>query len=103
MADKKYVPFTHSFDDPWAGDSADDARNVSLTFRFAKPNKTQIQRLQDRAAKNPGQASRTLILDIVHPDDKEALEAAMEEYPGIAMSFSTAIIKGVGIAPELGN
>lgn len=100
---KKYVAFTHCFSDPWAGESADDARDVSLTFRFAKPTKMQIQRLQDKAVKNSAQASRNLVIDVVHPDDKQSLLDAMEEYPGIATSFATAIIKGVGISAELGN
>lgn len=101
--ERKYVAFTHSFADPWSGDSAEDAQDVTLTFHFAKPTKLQIQRLQDKAAKNAGQASRNLVLDCVHPDEKQALMDAMEEYPGIATSFATAIIKGVGISAELGN
>lgn len=103
LESRKYVSFSHTFADPWTGETAEDAQDVTLTFRFAKPNKTQIQRLQDKAAKNAGQASRNLILDVVHPDDKQALSDAMEEYPGIATSFATAIIKGVGISAELGN
>ena len=103
LESRKYVSFSHTFADPWSGENAEDAHHVTLTFRFAKPNKTQIQRLQDKAAKNAGQASRNLILDVVHPDDKQALSDAMEEYPGIATSFATAIIKGVGISAELGN
>ncbi len=100
---RKYVSFSHTFSDPWAGESADDAQDVTLTFRFAKPGKTQIQRLQDKAVKNAAQASRNLLLDCIHPDDKQALSDAMEEYPGIVTSFSAAIIKGVGISAELGN
>lgn len=100
---RKFVAFTHSFDDPWAGESADEAQGVSLTFRFAKPSKTQIQRLQDKAAKNPAQAAKNLLLDVIHPDDREAFTAKLEEYPGIATSFASAIIKGVGISAELGN
>lgn len=103
LESRKYVSFSHTFADPWSGENAEDAHDVTLTFRFAKPNKTQIQRLQDKAAKNAGQASRNLILDVVYPDDKQALSDAMEEYPGIATSFATAIIKGVGISAELGN
>ena len=103
LESRKYVSFSQTFADPWSGENAEDAHDVTLTFRFAKPNKTQIQRLQDKAAKNAGQASRNLILDVVHPDDKQALSDAMEEYPGIATSFATAIIKGVGISAELGN
>lgn len=103
LESRKYVSFSHTFADPWTGETAEDAQDVTLTFRFAKPNKTQIQRLQDKAAKNAGQASRNLVLDCVYPDDKQALSDAMEEYPGIATSFATAIIKGVGISAELGN
>ena len=65
---RKYVLFSHTFADMWAGDSADDAPEVTLSYRFAKPTKTQIQRLQDKAARNAGQASRNLVLDCVHPD-----------------------------------
>ena len=101
---RKYVSFSHTFSDPWSGENAtgisEDAQDVTLTFRFAKPTKTQIQRLQDKAAKNAGQASRNLILDCVHPDDKQALTDAMEEYPGIATSFAAAIIKGVAFPPN---
>ena len=103
LESRKYVSFSHTFADPWFGENAEDAQDVTLTFRFAKPNKTQIQRLQDKAAKNAAQASRNLLLDVVHPDDKQALTDAMEDYPGIATSFATAIIKGVGISAELGN
>ena len=70
---RKFVKFSHTFADPWAGESADDAKDVTLTYRFAKPTKTQIQRLQDKAGKNPGQASRNLVLDVVHPEDRQAL------------------------------
>lgn len=100
---RKFVAFTHTFEDPWAGESADEAQGVSLMFRFAKPNKTQIQRLQDKAAKNPAQAAKNLLLDVIHPDDREAFTAKLEEYPGIATSFASAIIKGVGISADLGN
>lgn len=100
---RKYVLFSHTFADMWAGDSADDAPEVTLSYRFAKPTKTQIQRLQDKAARNAGQASRNLVLDCVHPDDKQALTEAMEEYPGLSSTFATANLKGVGISADLGN
>ena len=100
---RKYVLFSHTFADMWAGDSADDAPEVTLSYRFAKPTKTQIQRLQDKAARNAGQASRNLVLDCVHPDDKPALTEAMVEYPGLSSTFATAILKGVGISADLGN
>ena len=86
---RKYVSFSHTFSDPWSGDSAEDAQDVTLSFRFAKPNKTQIQRLQDKAARNAAQASRNLVLDCVHPDDKQALSEAMEEL-GVETGISSS-------------
>ena len=94
---RKFARFEHSWRDPW-----EDA-DVELVFRFAKPTKTQIKRLTDTAARNQTQASRDLLIGTVHPDDKEELLAKLEEYPGIAISFSSAIIKTVGISPDLGN
>jgi len=94
---RKYATFDLSFLDKW------ENNDVELSFRFAKPGKLEIKRLQDTAGKNAAQAARNLLLSTVHPDDKDALTQAMEEYPGIATSFSTAIIKGVGISSDLGN
>ena len=58
------------------------------------------------AKKNVGSALESLsVLADRHrvPSWQQALTDAMEEYPGIATSFATAIIKGVGISAELGN
>lgn len=95
--DRKYAAFPLAFRDPWK-----DA-DVELSFRFAKPNKMEIKRLQDTAGKNASQAARNLLLSTVHPDDKDKLTAAMEEYPGIATTYSTVLIKAVGISSEAGN
>lgn len=94
---RKYAAFPHSFRDPW------EDTDVEMSFRFAKPTKTEIKRLQDTAVKNPTQAARNLLLSTVHPEDKEKLTQAMDDYPGIATSYSTALIKAVGISSDLGN
>ena len=98
---RKYVEFSHSFEDPWGADG--EETEVKCTYRFAKPNKMQIKRLQDTAGKNAANAARNLVLDTVHPDDKDALVRAMEDYPGLATTLSGAILKGVGISNELGK
>lgn len=98
---RKYVEFSHTFEDPWGAE--DGETEVKCSYRFAKPNKMQIKRLQDTAAKNAVNAARNLILDVVHPDDKDRLVQAIEDYSGLAMTLSTAIIKGVGISNELGK
>lgn len=94
---RKFAVFNLSFRDPW-----EDAE-VELSFRFAKPNQPQIKRLQNTAARDSAQASRNLLLATIHPEEKEQLIEAMEEYPGLATSYSTALIKAVGISPDLGN
>lgn len=98
---RKYVEFSHTFEDPW--NAKDGETEVKCSYRFAKPNKMQIKRLQDTAAKNSANAARNLVLDTVHPDDKDALTQAMEDYPGLATTLSSAILKGVGISNELGK
>lgn len=95
---RKYAEFSHSFVDPWA----DDGEETSFTFRFAKPNKAQIKRMQDTAGKSAALASRNLLSEIVHSDEKDALLAAFDEYPGLVTAFASAIIKGIGIA-DLGK
>lgn len=94
---RKYAAFPHSFRDPW------EDVDVEMSYRFAKPTKTEIKRLQDSASKNSTQAARNLLLSTVHPEDKEGLMQAMDDYPGIASSYSTALIKAVGISADLGN
>jgi hypothetical protein len=94
---RKYAAFPHSFRDPW------EDVDVEMNFRFAKPTKTQVKRLTDTASRNPMQASRDLLIGTIHPEEKENLLAKLEEYPGIATSYSTALIKAVGISADLGN
>jgi hypothetical protein len=94
---RKYAAFAHSFHDPWEG------TDEEFSFRFAQPTKTQIKRLTDTGSKNTMQASRDLLLGTIHPDDREKLLATLEEYPGLALSFSTGLIKTVGITADLGN
>lgn len=95
--ERKYATIPLSFNDIW------EDKEVSFEFRFAKPSRLEMKRLQDTAVKNSSQASRNLLVSIVHPDDRESLLAAMDEYPGIATSYSTAVIKAVGLTADLGN
>ena len=94
---RKYATFNHSFRDPW------EDEDVELSFRFAKPTRVQIKRLSDTAGRNSMQASRDLLLATIHPKDKDQLLAMLEDYPGLGTSYSTALIKAVGISADLGN
>jgi hypothetical protein len=94
---REFASFAHSFRDPWK-----DAE-VELNFRFARPTRTQIKRLSDTAGKNTLQASRDLLIGTIHPEEKDELLNKLEEYPGLSISFSSALIKTVGITADLGN
>lgn len=94
---RKYAKIPHSFRDIW------EDRDVELEFRFAKPTKNDIKRLHDIAARNNMQASRNILLSTIHPEDKESLVQVMEDYPGVATSYATALIKAVGMSADLGN
>ena len=93
---KKYARFEHNFVDAWEGTEKE------FSFRFAKPTKTQIKMMQKTAVKDAAQAAQNLLVNIIHPDEKEALLSAADEYPGLITSFAGGIIKAVGIA-DLGN
>lgn len=95
--ERKYALIPLSFHDLW------EDRDIEFKFRFAKPTKLEVKRLQDTAVKNPTQAAINILASTVHPDDKEALQAAMEEYPGISTSYSTALIKAIGLTADAGN
>lgn len=91
-----YAEASHSWADPWTGEE------VSKRYRFARPTKSQIKRLQQTAVKNSEAAGRNLILDTVHPDDKERLAADLEDYPALATTLSGWMVKACGLA-DLGN
>ena len=97
VSTRKFVTISLSFRDIW------EDKDVDLHFRFAKPTKVEIKRLQDTAAKNATQAARNILLSTIHLEDKDALLAAMDDYPGIITSYSTALIKAVGLTADAGN
>lgn len=98
MAEKKYIELNHTFNDTW-----EDNRETTLTFRFSKPTKADITRFQATAAKNSTNAMRELLLSIVHEEDKQKFMDALEEYPGILITFTNPILSGVGVSADLGK
>lgn len=96
--EKKYVELTHSFTDMWA-----DNQETTLTFRFSKPNRADITRFQTTAQKNNTNAMRELLLSIIHEEDKQKFLDALEEYPGIVISFINPILSSIGVSADLGK
>lgn len=93
---RKFVPFDHSWTDPWTGEE------VSVSYRLARPTPAQIKRMQATASKNATSAARNLILDVIHADDREVFMRESESYPGLVTTMGGALIKAVGLA-DLGN
>ena len=94
---RKYAPFDLTFTDKW------EDREVELSLRFAKPTKNGNQAPAGRGREKSHPGGPQPAAGTIHPDDKERLTEALEEYPGIATTFSTALIRAVGIAADLGN
>lgn len=98
--EKKYVELSHSFTDMWAETPENE---TVLSFRFCKPAKADIARFQASGAKNGTLASRELLLSLVHEEDKERFLEALEEYPGILITFANPILSSAGVSAELGK
>lgn len=54
--ERKYAEFKHSFTDSW------ENTEVQLSYRFAKPTKLEVKRMQDTVTKDSTQAARNLLL-----------------------------------------
>ena len=93
---EKYVELKHSFLDRFKDE------DVELAFRFKRPSVPQSNRVQKTALKNAGAAFKNLILETVHPDDKQGLQAALDDYPGLASTFGGALMGSCGFG-DLGN
>lgn len=50
---RKYVSFSHTFSDPWSGENAEDALDVTLTFRFSKPTRRRFSVCRIKRRKIP--------------------------------------------------
>lgn len=85
----KYIPFTAEFEDF-------EEAEVRLTYRFSNPGKSKIQRCQKEMMKAPDKAFRTLVLDCIHPEDREGLTADIERYPGLPTTFGNEILRRTG-------
>lgn len=98
MAEKKYIELNLTFNDAWA-----DNQETTLIFRFCKPTKADITRFQATAAKNNTNAMRELLLAVIHEEDKQTFIDALEEYPGILITFTNPILSSVGVSADLGK
>lgn len=97
IANNEYADMEHTFTDRFAG------KEVSFGFRFARPTRPQVDRAQKTMLKKQvDQAMKDLCLGTVHEEDRQALQEALVNYPGLAGTFGEAILDSCGFG-QLGN
>jgi len=87
--EKRYIKLAAEFEDF-------EEEEVRREYRFCNPGKMKIQRCQKEMMKAPEKAFTTLALDCIHPDERDALRADMEQYPGLATTFGNEILRRTG-------
>jgi hypothetical protein len=85
----QYISLTAEFEDF-------DEKDVKRTYRFCNPGKAKIQRCQKEMIKSPDKAFRTLVLDCVHTDEREAFLDDIDKYPGLPTTFGNEILRRTG-------
>lgn len=94
---EKYTVLTHTFTDIW------ENKEIEISARFKKPSPIIIKRMQVAASKDPAKAAYNLLIDCCHNQDLNNLKENLENYPAVATTMSSVILKACGVSSELGN
>ncbi len=94
--DKRYKTLKHEFFDQFK------SKDVAISARFRRPTRPEVSRVQQQALKKADQAFHNLVMETVHPEDKEYLKASLEDYPALASTFGGALMSSCGLG-DLGN
>lgn len=84
---RAYFPVTTSFHDPW------EEKDVKRTFRFSLPHMTAVEAACVLTGDDRDKAAQVLLMNCVHPEDRERLEKHIRQYPAFAQSCATAIME----------
>lgn len=84
---RAYFPVTCAFRDPW------EQKDVKQTFRFSLPHMTAVEAALVLTGEDRGKAATVLLMNCVHPEDKERLQKHIEKYPAFAQSCATTIME----------
>ena len=84
---RAYFPITTSFLDPWEG------KNVKQSFRFSLPHMTAVEAVFVLTGDDREKAAQTLLMNCVHPEDKDRLEKHIRQYPAFAQSCALTIME----------
>ena len=92
-----HVEIKHSFEDLFDG-----GKSVQVSYRLKRPTPQQVARVQKTILKDSSMAMRNLCLDLVHEDDRAAMQSDFDKYPGLPATIGGAVLKSVGFG-DLGN
>ncbi|MDR1397641.1 MAG: hypothetical protein LBJ14_07915 [Desulfarculales bacterium] len=80
-----------------------DDNPVKVDIRFKRPGQAICDRAIKDLSRSPGRAMSNLLMACVHPDDKSALQAAIENFPGVGVAFASEIMERTGYSAEVVN
>lgn len=79
----------------------DDDSEVELEYIFRRPTAASYDRFIKTAQSGMLRATRAFLADSVIPEQADALNADMEEYPALAMSISEKLLVMMGLAKNV--
>lgn len=89
VGDVKFYPFTCSF-------TAADGEEIEATFHFREPGRSHIIQLAKAGQAKGFDAQHNLLRQLVHLDEKAALEALLERRPLLVVAYSDEVFKRAG-------
>ncbi|MFV0423755.1 hypothetical protein [Oleidesulfovibrio sp.] len=84
---RAYFPVTSAFRDPW------EEKYVKQTFRFSLPHMTAVEAVFVLTGDDREKAAQVLLMNCIHPEDKERLEKHIRKYPAFAQSCALTIFE----------
>ena len=78
-----------------------DSDTVRVEVRFTRPSAMMCDRMMKEMTKSSSKAFRNLLFSAVHPDDRGALDSAIEQYPGVLITFGNELLERSGFSAEV--
>lgn len=89
LGDAQFYPYTAAF-------VAADGEEIEATFHFKEPGRSHIIQLAKAGATKGFDAQHNLLRQLVHPDEKAALEALLERRPLLVVAYADEVFKRAG-------
>ena len=84
---RAYFSITSDFFDPW------EQKNIKQSFRFSLPHMTAVEAVFVLTGDDREKAAQVLLMNCIHPEDKDRLEKHIRKYPAFAQSCATTIME----------